>query len=73
MILTTSLIVSVDHFMHKIDSGLKGSRFCISAKEKRRKNTDSNMLTHYGKTAPEKGTYAIFNDDFRLNYKIDSC
>lgn len=33
------------------------------------------MLTHYGKTAPEKGTYAIFNDDqyFRLNYKIDSC
>lgn len=31
------------------------------------------MLTHYDKTAPEKDTYAIFNDDFRLNYKIDSC
>lgn len=41
--------------------------------QQRRKNTDSNMLTHYGKTAPEKSTYAIFNDDFRLNYKIDSC
>lgn len=32
MILTTSLIVSVVHFMLKTDSGLKGSRFCISAK-----------------------------------------
>lgn len=33
------------------------------------------MLIYYGKIVLdlEKGIYVIFNDDFRLNYKIDLC
>lgn len=31
------------------------------------------MLIYYGKIVLKKGIYVIFNDDFRLNYKIDLC
>lgn len=31
------------------------------------------MLIYYGKIVLEKGIYVIFNDDLRLNYKIDLC
>lgn len=31
------------------------------------------MLIYYGKIVLEKDIYVIFNDDFRLNYKIDLC
>lgn len=31
------------------------------------------MLIYYGKIVLEKSIYVIFNDDFRLNYKIDLC
>lgn len=78
MILIIFLIVSVVYFMFKIDFGLKGFCFCISDKGMKisnnvEKNIDQKMLIYYGKIVLEKGIYVIFNDDFRLNYKIDLC
>lgn len=78
MILIIFLIVSVDYFMYKIDFGLKGFCFYFSVKGMKisnnvEKNIDLKMLIYYGKIVLEKGIYVIFNDDFRLNYKIDLC